>query len=117
MGEQADTERDRTLGAVIRRHRTARQWSQKTFAGLLGVSQAAVNDWEHDATQPRAERLARIEVLLGTSPGALGAMLYGPTRLPAQEPGDAEELLTAVADLEHAVKRIRHCVERLRGMP
>lgn len=52
---------------VIREARKARSISQGQLASIIGVTQGAVNQWEHGLTKPRPDKLLLLSEILGIS--------------------------------------------------
>ena len=63
--EQAETAR--SLGEVLKRHRTACKMTQEFVAEALGVSRQAVSKWESGASDPSTANLIAIAKLYGVS--------------------------------------------------
>jgi transcriptional regulator with XRE-family HTH domain len=55
------------LAARLRKARTDLGWSQAHLAGVLGVRQATVSNWEQGHTMPAADQLAEIARALRVS--------------------------------------------------
>ena len=55
----------------IRLFREKAGLSQREFAAAIGVSQAAVAQWETGAAQPTLDNLRKAAVVLGCNPGDL----------------------------------------------
>jgi len=60
--------RNATVGERLRETREAKQMTQGDVAKLLGLSRAAVTQWETDTTSPSVHKLAEIAKLLETTP-------------------------------------------------
>ena len=58
-------------GERIRRIRKDRGLSQQDFAGMLGVSNSRVSNWEQGINRPDADILAQICRVLNVSPGEI----------------------------------------------
>ena len=54
-----------TIGEKIALARKNRGWTQSKLADRIGVSSEAVSKWEHDHYAPDAEKLKRLDELLG----------------------------------------------------
>lgn len=52
------------FGEIIRKYRTRSKYSQKDLAGMMGVNQNTICNWETDKNQPDAQALRRLCVLL-----------------------------------------------------
>jgi len=76
-----------TLGKAIRVQRTRLGLSQQELAHRIGVSQAAVGQWERDLAVPRGKRLNSLAQIFGMDPEKLIEL----TEIPASEP-ELEEL-------------------------
>lgn len=63
--------RTAAIGQALITLRLARGYTQEDLAGLLGVSQPAINRYEHDEREPDDEMLDRIAEVLGVTPGFL----------------------------------------------
>ena len=61
----------RTLGEVLKKHRTDRKMTQEFVAEYLGVSRQAVSKWESGATDPSTSNLMALAKLFGTTPEEL----------------------------------------------
>ena len=59
--------RNETLGSRIAETRTALGWSQGRLGGEVGVSRAAVSQWECDVHAPKNENLTRLAEALDRS--------------------------------------------------
>jgi transcriptional regulator with XRE-family HTH domain len=55
-----------TLGPEIKRHRSARNMTQRALAKLIGVSHGALGQWELDETTPTYDHLQALQAILGT---------------------------------------------------
>jgi transcriptional regulator with XRE-family HTH domain len=53
------------IGDVIKHQREARNLTQQELANLLGITSAAVCQWERKGTVPRAKTLAKLAQALG----------------------------------------------------
>ena len=67
--EQAQVRR--SLGEVIREHRTRCKMTQEFVAESLGVSRQAVSKWESGASDPSTSNLLALARLFGISPEEL----------------------------------------------
>src|SRR5689334_450296 len=56
---------DSSIGETIKRQREARNLTQQELASLLGITPAAVCQWERKGTVPRAKTLAKLAQALG----------------------------------------------------
>ena len=63
--EKAETAR--TLGEVLKRHRTACQMTQEFVAEALGVSRQAVSKWENGTSDPSTTNLLALAKLYGVA--------------------------------------------------
>ena len=61
-------ERARTLGEVLKAHRTECKMTQKFVAEALGVSRQAVSKWESGQSDPSTTNLMALAKLFGLSP-------------------------------------------------
>ena len=61
----------RSLGEVLRAHRTRRQMTQEFVAERLGVSRQAVSKWETGTADPSTTNLLALARLYGVSPEEL----------------------------------------------
>ena len=61
----------RSLGEVIREHRTRCKMTQEFVAESLGVSRQAVSKWESGASDPSTSNLLALARLFGISPEEL----------------------------------------------
>lgn len=62
-------------GASIRRRRKQKGMSQTELASLLGLTQAAVTQWERGVTAPSVDNQLAIAKALDTDPQTLFALL------------------------------------------
>lgn len=80
------------VASRVRAARTRAGYSQAQLASALGVTRAAIGNWELGARAPSPERLERISEITGAPVAYLLGEQWGsledPT--PAQEPADAE---------------------------
>lgn len=51
------------IGTRIKRARERKRWTQRHLAGLVGVSQKTIDNWENGRTEPRSSIGALEEVL------------------------------------------------------
>jgi transcriptional regulator with XRE-family HTH domain len=65
-----------TLGSRIKALRSAQSLTQSDVAMAVGVSKAAVSQWELNVAAPQGDNLIRLAARLGASPGEL---LWGDT--------------------------------------
>ena len=63
--EKAETAK--TLGAVLKQHRTACKMTQEFVAESIGVSRQAVSKWESGASDPSTSNLLALAKLFGVS--------------------------------------------------
>ena len=61
--EKAETAK--TLGAVLKQHRTACKMTQEFVAESIGVSRQAVSKWESGASDPSTSNLLALAKLFG----------------------------------------------------
>lgn len=61
----------KTLGEVLKNHRTDNKMTQEFVAEHLGVSRQAVSKWEIGASDPNTSNLIAIAKLFGTTPEEL----------------------------------------------
>lgn len=61
----------KTLGEIIKKHRTDSKMSQEFVAEYLGVSRQAVSKWESGASDPSTSNLLAISKLFGITPEEL----------------------------------------------
>ena len=61
----------RSLGEVLKRHRTECRMTQEFVAEALGVSRQAVSKWESGASDPSTANLIALAKLIGTTPEEL----------------------------------------------
>lgn len=61
----------KTLGEVLKRHRTDSKMTQEFVAEYLGVSRQAVSKWESGASDPSTSNLMALAKLFGTTPEEL----------------------------------------------
>lgn len=61
----------KSLGEVLRRHRTDCKLSQEFVAESLGVSRQAVSKWESGISDPNTSNLIALAKLLGMTPEEL----------------------------------------------
>ena len=61
----------RSLGEVLRAHRTACKMTQEFVAEQLGVSRQAVSKWESGASDPNTANLVALAKLFGVAPEEL----------------------------------------------
>ena len=64
---QEKAESARSLGEVIKQHRTACKMTQEFVAESLGVSRQAVSKWESGASDPSTTNLMALSKLFGLS--------------------------------------------------
>ena len=67
--EKAETAK--TLGAVLKQHRTACKMTQEFVAEALGVSRQAVSKWESGQSDPSTTNLLALAKLFGVRPEEL----------------------------------------------
>lgn len=65
------TETARTLGEVLKTHRTECKMTQEFVAETIGVSRQAVSKWESGASDPSTTNLIALAKLFGLSPEEL----------------------------------------------
>ena len=63
--------RAKTLGEVLKKHRTECKMTQEFVAEALGVSRQAVSKWETGKADPSTTNLIELAKLYGTSPEEL----------------------------------------------
>lgn len=68
---QEKSRQARTLGEVIRQHRTACNMTQEFVAESLGVSRQAVSKWESGKSDPSTTNLLALARLFGLPPEEL----------------------------------------------
>ena len=68
---QEKAESARSLGEVLKKHRTACRMTQEFVAETLGVSRQAVSKWESGASDPSTTNLMALAKLFGMTPEAL----------------------------------------------
>ena len=61
-------ERARSLGEVLKRHRTECKMTQEFVAEILGVSRQAVSKWESGASAPSTTNLIALAKLFNMTP-------------------------------------------------
>ena len=61
----------RSLGEVLKKHRTASKMTQEFVAETLGVSRQAVSKWESGASDPSTTNLMALAKLFGMTPEEL----------------------------------------------
>ena len=61
----------KTLGEVIKKHRTEHKMTQDFVAEYLGVSRQAVSKWESGASDPSTSNLIALAKLFGLAPEEL----------------------------------------------
>ena len=61
----------KTLGEVLKKHRTECKMTQEFVAEALGVSRQAVSKWETGKADPSTTNLIELAKLYGTSPEEL----------------------------------------------
>ena len=61
----------RSLGEVLKKHRTDCNMTQEFVAEALGVSRQAVSKWESGASDPSTANLIALAKLFGTTPEEL----------------------------------------------
>jgi transcriptional regulator with XRE-family HTH domain len=81
-----------TIGARIRRWRTARGWTQRELAKEVGVHMNQVLAWEKGRHTPAVQRRTRLARALGVQPEVL--FLVGEERSLAMEEAAANVMLT-----------------------
>ncbi len=64
-------EKAKTLGDVIKKHRTGCKMTQEFVAEALGVSRQAVSKWESGASDPSTTNLMALAELFGVTPEEL----------------------------------------------
>lgn len=67
--EKAETAR--SLGEVLKQHRTACKMTQEFVAETLGVSRQAVSKWESGSSDPNTSNLVALAKLFGIAPEEL----------------------------------------------
>ena len=65
------SESARSLGEVLKKHRTECKMTQEFVAESLGVSRQAVSKWETGASEPSTTNLLALAKLYGVSAGEL----------------------------------------------
>ena len=68
---QEDTVLRRSLGEVLKEHRTRCGMTQEFVAESLGVSRQAVSKWENGTADPSTSNLLKLARLFGLSPEEL----------------------------------------------
>ena len=68
---QEKAESARSLGEVLKKHRTACRMTQEFVAETLGVSRQAVSKWESGASDPSTTNLMALANLFGMTPEEL----------------------------------------------
>ena len=68
---QEDTVLRRSLGEVLKDHRTRCNMTQEFVAESLGVSRQAVSKWENGTADPSTSNLLKLARLFGLSPEEL----------------------------------------------
>ena len=61
----------KTLGEILKKHRTDSKMTQEFVAEYLGVSRQAVSKWESGASDPSTSNLLAIAKLFGIAPEEL----------------------------------------------
>lgn len=61
------TEKARTLGEVLKKHRLDSKMTQEFVAETLGISRQAVSKWESGASDPSTTNLMALAKLFGVS--------------------------------------------------
>ncbi len=61
----------KTLGEVLKKHRTDSRMTQEFVAEYLGISRQAVSKWESGASDPSTSNLIALAKLFGTTPEEL----------------------------------------------
>ena len=61
----------KTLGEVLRKHRTDSRMTQEFVAEHLGISRQAVSKWEGGVSDPSTSNLVALAKLFGTTPEEL----------------------------------------------
>ena len=61
----------KSLGEVLKQHRTSCKMTQEFVAEALGVSRQAVSKWESGASDPSTANLIALAKLFGTTPEEL----------------------------------------------
>lgn len=89
-----------SVGTKIRNTREARKLSQNGLAHLLGISPAAVCQWETKGTVPRAKTLKKVAEALGVSEGylATGEEAYPAPMNDDSVSGYIERMKTKIAE-------------------
>lgn len=112
-----------TLGDRLAGAREAAQMSQKSLATRLGVKRSTIERWEHDQSEPRANRLSMLSGLLGVSLTWLLTGIGEGVAAPAEEGTagaalPAGEVLAEMAavrlEMSALVNRLWQLEERLR---
>src|SRR5689334_14651614 len=89
---------DSSLGEKIKRQREARNLTQRELARLLGITPAAVCQWERKGIVPRAKTLAKVAHALGISQSTFSEDSSPPIEnLPALVSAHIEQLKTKIA--------------------
>ena len=68
---QEKAESARSLGEILKKHRTACRMTQEFVAETLGVSRQAVSKWETGASDPSTTNLMALAKLFGMTPEEL----------------------------------------------
>ena len=68
---QEKAESARSLGEILKKHRTACRMTQEFVAETLGVSRQAVSKWERGASDPSTTNLMALAKLFGMTPEEL----------------------------------------------
>ena len=68
---QEETILRRSLGEVLKEHRTRCSMTQEFVAESLGISRQAVSKWENGTADPSTSNLLKLAKLYGTSPEEL----------------------------------------------
>lgn len=61
----------KTLGEVLKKHRTDSRMTQEFVAEYLGISRQAVSKWENGTSDPSTSNLIALAKLFGTTPEEL----------------------------------------------
>lgn len=94
----------RTFGMALRHERETAGITQRALADLLGVTPAAVSQWENDGAEPDRAAVFGIEHALGLTPGDLSRALgYLPV---VDAPASVTAAIEADPELTDAERRM-----------
>jgi transcriptional regulator with XRE-family HTH domain len=95
-----------TFGEWLMRELGQREWSERKFGAMLGVSGTAVGRWKRGEREPSREDLLKIATALDVSPVIVGMAYLGVlperaevTRLNRLPPDAQAEVLAAMQEL------------------